>query len=69
VPLNGFKELEGMNGHSRFSVHKEYSVSGRLPTAHTCFNQLDLPEYESYEALRDSVLVAIHQGAGHFGFV
>ena len=24
VPLNGFKELEGMNGYTRFSIHKDY---------------------------------------------
>jgi len=68
VPLNGFKELEGMNGFSRFNIHKEY-MSGRLPAAHTCFNQLDLPEYESYEVLREQLLIAISQGTGHFGFV
>lgn len=68
MPLNGFKELEGMNGFSRFNIHKEYSAT-RLPAAHTCFNQLDLPEYDSYEILRDHLLVAISQGTGHFGFV
>jgi E3 ubiquitin-protein ligase HUWE1 len=68
VPLNGFKELEGMNGFSRFNIHKEY-MSGRLPAAHTCFNQLDLPEYDSYEVLRQQLLTAINAGTGHFGFV
>ena len=57
-----------MNGFSRFNIHKEY-MSGRLPAAHTCFNQLDLPEYESYEVLREQLLIAISQGTGHFGFV
>jgi E3 ubiquitin-protein ligase HUWE1 len=68
VPLNGFKELEGMNGHSRFNIHKEFHTK-RLPSAHTCFNQLDLPEYESYEVLREQLLRAIEQGTGYFGFV
>jgi E3 ubiquitin-protein ligase HUWE1 len=67
VPLNGFKELEGMNGFSRFSIHRDYT-SDRLPSAHTCFNQLDLPEYESYEKLRDTLLLAITDGSGEFGF-
>ena len=39
VPLNGFKELEGMNGFSRFNIHKEYGSSNRLPSSHTCFNR------------------------------
>jgi E3 ubiquitin-protein ligase HUWE1 len=89
VPLNGFKELEGMNGFSRFNIHKDYGGSGgaaaaagaagaagatggagrRLPSAHTCFNQLDLPLYDSYEVLREQLIVAINQGTGHFGFV
>lgn len=39
VPLNGFKELEGMNGITRFSVHKDYGNKDRLPSSHTCFNR------------------------------
>ncbi|KDE79157.1 E3 ubiquitin-protein [Aspergillus oryzae 100-8] len=38
VPLNGFKELEGMNGVSRFNIHRDYGNKDRLPSAHTCFN-------------------------------
>ncbi len=40
----------------------------RLPSAHTCFNQLDLPEYESKEVLQERLLMAIHEGATGFGF-
>ncbi|OBT91108.1 hypothetical protein VE02_00100 [Pseudogymnoascus sp. 03VT05] len=68
VPLNGFKELEGMNGFSRFNIHRDYGNKDRLPTSHTCFNQLDLPEYESYEMLRQQVLTAITTGSEYFGF-
>ena len=39
VPLNGFKELEGMNGISRFNIHRDYGNKGRLPSSHTCFNR------------------------------
>lgn len=39
VPLNGFKELEGMNGVSRFNIHRDYGNKDRLPTSHTCFNR------------------------------
>ncbi|KAJ5037929.1 uncharacterized protein L3040_006805 [Drepanopeziza brunnea f. sp. 'multigermtubi'] len=68
VPLNGFKELEGMNGFSRFNIHRDYGSKDRLPSSHTCFNQLDLPEYESYESLRNQVLTAITAGSEYFGF-
>lgn len=39
VPLNGFKELEGMNGISRFNIHRDYGNKERLPSSHTCFNR------------------------------
>jgi len=38
-----------------------YGPPGRLPSAHTCFNQLDLPEYESKEVLRERLLMACHE--------
>lgn len=68
VPLNGFKELEGMNGVNRFNIHRDYGNKDRLPSSHTCFNQLDLPEYESYDALRQQLLKAITAGSDYFGF-
>ncbi|KAH6900081.1 hypothetical protein B0T10DRAFT_14649 [Thelonectria olida] len=68
VPLNGFKELEGMNGVNRFNIHRDYGSKDRLPSSHTCFNQLDLPEYESYDALRSQIMKAITAGSEYFGF-
>ncbi|KAF5864652.1 hypothetical protein ETB97_006929 [Aspergillus alliaceus] len=68
VPLNGFKELEGMNGISRFNIHRDYGNKDRLPSSHTCFNQLDLPEYESYETLRQRLYTAMTAGSEYFGF-
>ncbi|KAK8165547.1 hypothetical protein BKA80DRAFT_342647 [Phyllosticta citrichinensis] len=68
VPLNGFKELEGMNGFSKFNIHRDFGSKDRLPSSHTCFNQLDLPEYESYEQLRQQVYTAMTAGSEYFGF-
>ncbi|KAI3195010.1 hypothetical protein CBS147311_8320 [Penicillium roqueforti] len=68
VPLNGFKELEGMNGVSKFNIHRDYGHKDRLPSSHTCFNQLDLPEYESYEDLRQRLYTAVTAGSEYFGF-
>ncbi|CDK24961.1 unnamed protein product [Kuraishia capsulata CBS 1993] len=67
VPLHGFKELSGVSGVSKFSIHKDYGSSDRLPSSHTCFNQIDLPEYASYDALRGSLLLAITEGHEGFG--
>lgn len=68
VPLNGFKALQGISGPQRFQIHKSYGKGDRLPSAHTCFNQLDLPEYESKEQLAERLMMAIHEGHEGFGF-
>ncbi|ODQ77494.1 hypothetical protein BABINDRAFT_163505 [Babjeviella inositovora NRRL Y-12698] len=67
VPLNGFKELSGVNGIAKFSIHRDYGKTDRLPSSHTCFNQIDLPEYDSYEQLRGSLLLATTEGHEGFG--
>ncbi|KAI0268805.1 hypothetical protein BC834DRAFT_923157 [Gloeopeniophorella convolvens] len=45
-----------------------YGDADRLPQAHTCFNQIDLPQYSSYEMLRQQLLLAINEGGEGFGF-
>ncbi|KAK7472586.1 E3 ubiquitin-protein ligase tom1 [Stygiomarasmius scandens] len=69
VPLNGFVDLQGVQGVQRFSIHRAYGEPDRLPQAHTCFNQIDLPQYSSYEMLRQQLLLAISEGGEGFGFV
>ena len=44
VPLNGFTELQGVQGVQRFSIHRAYGENDRLPQAHTCKLILFLPE-------------------------
>ncbi|XP_078171361.1 E3 ubiquitin-protein ligase UPL1-like [Carex rostrata] len=68
VPLEGFKALQGISGPQRFQIHKAYGAPDRLPSAHTCFNQLDLPEYNSKEQLEERLLLAIHEASEGFGF-
>ena len=50
VPLNGFKELEGMNGINKFNIHRDFGPKDRLPSSHTCFNRECNPSHdkESY---------------------
>eukprot|EP00118_Oscarella_pearsei_P000174 m.4369 g.4369 ORF g.4369 m.4369 type:complete len:1002 (+) comp10615_c0_seq2:6-3011(+) len=61
IPPGGFSELS-----PRFRVTHSPSHINGLPTAHTCFNQICLPDYESYEQLQSSLLLAIKEGS--FGF-
>jgi hypothetical protein len=68
VPLEGFKGLIGMRGPQKFSIHRAEGGE-RLPTAHTCFNQLDLPEYDNEEILRKKLFQAIQEAHEGFGFV
>eukprot|EP00258_Populus_trichocarpa_P029676 XP_024445695.1 E3 ubiquitin-protein ligase UPL1 isoform X3 [Populus trichocarpa] len=68
VPLEGFKALQGISGPQKFQIHKAYGAPERLPSAHTCFNQLDLPEYTSREQLQERLLLAIHEASEGFGF-
>jgi hypothetical protein len=69
VPLEGFKALPGMNGVQKFQIHKSFTGPDRLPTAHTCMNQIDLPEYPSKELLRNRIKLAITEGKEGFGFM
>jgi len=68
VPLQGFGALEGMNGAQKFQIHRDDRSTDRLPAAHTCFNQLDLPAYETYDKLRTYLLKAIRECSEGFGF-
>ncbi|XP_042374745.1 E3 ubiquitin-protein ligase UPL1-like [Zingiber officinale] len=68
VPLEGFKALQGIYGPQQFQIQKAYGAPERLPSAHTCFNQLDLPEYSSREQLEERLLLAIHEASEGFGF-
>ncbi|XP_063241165.1 E3 ubiquitin-protein ligase Nedd-4 isoform X4 [Bacillus rossius redtenbacheri] len=66
VPMNGFKELYGSNGPQLFTIEK-WGTAENYPRAHTCFNRLDLPPYESYQQLRDKLIKAIEGSQGFAG--
>lgn len=68
VPLEGFSALQGISGSQKFQIHMAYGSPDHLPSAHTCFNQLDLPEYPSKEHLEERLLLAIHEANEGFGF-
>uniref|UniRef100_A0A182J5M7 E3 ubiquitin-protein ligase n=1 Tax=Anopheles atroparvus TaxID=41427 RepID=A0A182J5M7_ANOAO len=66
VPMNGFKELHGSNGPQMFTIEK-WGTPDNFPRAHTCFNRLDLPPYESYLQLKDRLVQAVEGSQGFAG--
>lgn len=61
VPIGGLAKL-------KLVIARNGPDSNRLPTAHTCFNVLLLPEYTNREKLEDRLLKAINYSKG-FGML
>lgn len=61
VPLGGLSKL-------KLVIARNGPDSDRLPTAHTCFNVLLLPEYSTKEKLKDRLVKAINYSKG-FGML
>jgi ubiquitin-protein ligase E3 A len=60
APVGGLGKME-------FAIVKNgvfNAENQRLPTAHTCFNSLLLPEYSTYEECKDQLLKAITNPTG-----
>uniref|UniRef100_A0A7M4DWB2 HECT-type E3 ubiquitin transferase n=1 Tax=Crocodylus porosus TaxID=8502 RepID=A0A7M4DWB2_CROPO len=66
VPLQGFKALQGKSaaGPRLFTIHQIDASTNNLPKAHTCFNRIDIPPYESYDKLYEKLLTAIEETCG-----
>lgn len=63
LPVGGFARLR-----PQFKLLvKLHAPCDELPTAHTCFNTLELPPYASKHALAEKLLLAATEGAGAFG--
>lgn len=63
VPAAGFAALT-----PPFTISSTGSDDARLPSSHTCYNQLEIPQYSTAEILRDKLLRALEFGAVGFGF-
>lgn len=59
VPFGGFKNFS-------LKIEKIPQNKESLPVAHTCFNQLDLPEYESKEIMKEKIFIALTEGSKGF---
>ena len=51
-------------GHLKLIIQRSGGDTDRLPSAHTCFNVLLLPEYSSQDKLRQRLLLAIENAQG-----
>ena len=60
VPMGGFVSMP-------IKITRDRRTSS-LPVSHTCFNQLDLPAYDSFEELKRKLTTAVMYGCVGFGF-
>lgn len=67
VPLQGFRALQGSTGAAGprlFTIHCVDVSPQNLPKAHTCFNRIDIPPYDSYQKLLDKLTQAVEETCG-----
>ncbi|KAJ3375850.1 hypothetical protein GGF31_003055 [Allomyces arbusculus] len=64
IPSSGFQYLQGTDGPCRFMIERARGDVEALPKAHTCFNRIDLPPYQSYEVLEQKLLMAVEETMG-----
>ena len=64
VPMMCCRAPVGGLGRLSLVIQRSGPDSDRLPTAHTCFNYLLLPEYASAEKLQALLLTAIENAQG-----
>lgn len=62
LPIGGFSKLYGSNELQKFCINRVIKVG--LPTSHTCFNRLDLPEYNNKRELKRKLFYAIRNSDG-----
>lgn len=63
LPHGGFQEL-----NPKFQLTAAPTMNN-LPTAHTCFNQLCLGDYDNFEMFEKSLIYSISEGTEGFGMV
>lgn len=67
VPSRGFGVLQGNDGNVRkFTIHGVSVGTCLYPRAHTCFNRIDLPMYETKEELKEKLKLAVTMCASGF---
>jgi hypothetical protein len=65
VPVTGFRDLQGSTGTKQFTIEVVPSLdTASLPKAHTCFNRIDMPEYDDFDSLATKLAIAIENTIG-----
>lgn len=64
VPVEGFEYFDKLGG--KINIKFTDSSKQSFPISHTCYNQIELPRYESYWMLKEKLLTAIE--VENFGF-
>lgn len=60
VPTRGFEVLQGGDGNiKKFTIQGVALKTALFPRAHTCFNRIDLPMYNSKTDLREKLKIAV----------
>jgi ubiquitin-protein ligase E3 A len=57
IPIRGLKDLV-------LTISKNGDDENHLPTSHTCYNHLLLPEYKNKDVMRERILTAIQNSEG-----
>ena len=61
LPVQGFKALQSNDGnYRRFNIQSVSRVVSCYPRAHTCFNKIDLPMYQSRTELEAYLSVVVN---------
>ena len=63
IPIGGFAAYD-----PPITIAASVSEVDSIPTAHTCFNELVLPRYSSYNKLLQAIYVALNYGSEGFAF-
>ena len=64
VPVNGFEALQGRDGVARrFTLTSVELAQAAYPRAHTCFNRIDVPLFETRQQLEGAFDVALDSEA------
>jgi len=67
VPSRGFGVLQGNDGNVRkFTIHGVGVNVCLYPRAHTCFNRIDLPMYETRQDLKEKLKLAVTMASTGF---
>jgi hypothetical protein len=69
LPAGGFANLQGVDGSNRkFELFGLHGGNDAVPRSHTCFNRLDLPDYD-YEHMKTVLTNLVTGDVGGFSIV